>query len=125
VPANPVRIQLTQSSSSGGYGLVTPDYAIRPFNIGIGCVVSTAMIASTGTYSIQHTFDYTGSSAFISSNATWFENSVITAQTSNKDGNYAYPVSAIRVNVTSTSTQGAVGSATQPWLISATFIQAG
>ena len=125
MPTNPYRIQITASSSTGGYGFLAPDYAIRPFNIGIGCVVSTAMVASTGTYSIEHTFDYTGSSAFISSNANWFQNSGITAQASNKDGNYAYPVSAIRLNVTSTSTQGASGSATQPWLVSATLIQAG
>ena len=125
MPANPIRIQVTASSSTNGYVLVTPDYAIRPFNIGIGCVVSTAMVASTGTYSIQHTFDYTGSSAFISSNATWFENSGISSKSTNQDGNYAYPVSAIRLNVTSTSTQGASGSATQPYLVLATIIQAG
>ena len=125
MPANPVRIQLTQSSSTGGYGLCTPDYSIRPFNIGIGCVVSTAMTASTGTYSIQHTFDYTGSSAFISSNATWFENSGISSKTANQDGNYAYSVSAIRLNVTSTSTQGATASSVQPYLVLATIIQAG
>jgi hypothetical protein len=35
-----------------------------PFNIGIGCVVSSSNI----TYNVEHTFD-AGSSAFISSNA--------------------------------------------------------
>jgi hypothetical protein len=125
MPSNPYRIQITASSSTGGYGFYAADYAVRPFNIGIGCVVSTAMTASTGTYSIQHTFDYTGSSAFISSNATWFENSGISSKVANQDGNYAYSVTAIRLNVTSTSTQGATGSTSQPYLVSATIIQAG
>lgn len=55
------------------------------FNIGFGCVVS-----GSATYTIQHTFDGT----------TAFDHPTVAAQTANKDGNYAFPVRAIRVNVT-------------------------
>lgn len=87
-----------------------PDAAIRPFNIGIGCV------SSGNTYNIEHSFDYTGSSAFTSSNATWFQNSTISGATGNLTGNYAFPVAAIRLNVTAGSSTG---------LVTATLIQAG
>ena len=73
-----------------------------PFNIGVGCVVSSTNI----TFSVQHSFDYTGSSTFISSNATWFTNTGISRASSNVDGNYAFPVSASRGNVTAGSSQG-------------------
>lgn len=112
MPSNPYRITITGLSSTGGYGFYAPDYAVRPFNIGIGTVVNS----TTVTFSVEHTFDYTGSSTFISSNATWFPNSGITGKSTNTDGNYAYPVSAIRLNVTAGSSTGTV---------TATFIQAG
>ena len=77
-----------------------------PFNVGIGVVVS-----GTVTFSIQHTFD----DVF---NATvtpiWFTHPSLTGLTVNTDGNYAFPVRALKVLVTSGS-----GTAT------ATIIQAG
>lgn len=66
---------------------------LNPFNIGIGCVVT-----GTPTYTVEHTFDFVDD---INTAVTWFPNSTLTAQTTNKDGNYAYPVRAIRLNVTS------------------------
>lgn len=105
MPSNPFRVTLTGLSTTGGYGqLYVPDISVRPFNIGIGCVVNS----TTVTYSVEHTFDYTGLSTFISSNATWFSNSGITAKSTNQDGNYAYPVSAIRLNTTAGSSIGTV-----------------
>jgi len=106
-----IRYSITQTGS----GVTTPyfpDTMIRPFNIGVGAVVSSSSVL----YSVEHSFDYTGSSAFISSNATWFPNSGITGRSCNTDGNYAFPVSAIRLNVSSASTSATV---------SLTLIQAG
>lgn len=87
-----------QGSSLAHY----PNVMATPFNIGVGCVVNSTSI----TYTIEHSFDYIGSSTFISSNATWFPNSGISAKSTNQDGNYAYPVSAIRGNVTAGSSTG-------------------
>lgn len=108
MPSAPFRVTQTGVSTTAGFtNVFFPDYYVRPFNIGLGCVVNS----TTVTYSVQHTFDYLPTiltSGFVSSNATWFNNSGITAATSNQDGNYAYPVTAIRLNVTGGSSTGTV-----------------
>jgi hypothetical protein len=103
---------ITGLSSTFGFPVFVPDVMQTPFAIGVGCVVSSTNI----TYSVQHTFDYTGSSTFISSNTTWFTNTGISSASSNVDGNYAFPVSAIRPNVTAGSSTGT---------LTLTLIQAG
>lgn len=69
------------------------DYKQDPMNIGIGCVI----VSGTATYTVEHTFDDVFDSTVT---PVAFANSGITAQTTNKDGNYAYPIRAIRLNVT-------------------------
>lgn len=81
-----------------------------PFNVGFGVVVT-----GTPTYTVQHTFDNLSNyDATASGFTTWFNHPTIASQTINADGNYAFPVSGIRVNVT-----GGTGTATL------TVIQAG
>lgn len=104
MPSCPYSITVTGLSSTFGYPTYFPDTMIRPFNIGIGCIVNSTSV----TYNVEHSFDYTGSSTFTSTAATWFQNSGISAKSTNQDGNYAYPVSAIRLNVTAGSSTGTV-----------------
>lgn len=66
------------------------DHKTNPFNVGFGCVVS-----GTATYTVQHTFDSVDSGT-----PTPFNNAYVAGQTANADGNYAFPVCAIRVNLT-------------------------
>ena len=69
-----------------------------PCNIGFGCVIT-----GTATYTVQHTFDDLQGShgpAITAGAATWFNHPFVAAATTNQDGNYAYPVRAIRLNVT-------------------------
>ena len=108
MPSMPWRVTMTGiSSADNNYPTYFPDYlAQRPFNYGVGVVLGST--ASTNSYSVQHTFDYTGSSAFLSSNATWFNNTGMTALSCSLDGNYAFPVTAIRLNSTGGSTAVAV-----------------
>jgi len=105
----PARFVLT------GLGTTTPwntDYLRpSPFNIGVGCVVNSTNV----TYNVEHTFDPIFQNAFASSIAviasslaTWFQNTGMTAQSTNKDGNYAFPVIGIRLNVTAGSSTGTV-----------------
>jgi hypothetical protein len=68
--------------------LITENY-ISPFNIGFAVVVT-----GTITYSVQHSFDDP------SALTDWFNHPTINGQTTNQDGNYAFPVTAIRVNAT-------------------------
>jgi hypothetical protein len=71
---------------------------LTPFNVSVAVVASS----SGTTYSVQHTFDDT-SFGFISSNATWFNNTGISSAAGNSNGNYAFPVTGIRINVTAGS----------------------
>lgn len=117
MPSNPFRVTQTglSTGANGFTSILFPDYDIRPFSVGVGCVASSTSL----TYSIQHSYDYTGSSTFISSNATWFTNTSFSSATGSAEGSYAYPVSAIRLNVTATTTSTASNT------VSMTAIQAG
>lgn len=85
----------TVSSATTGSPLGI-DYHENGFGVGFGCVISAGAVL---TYKIQHTFDpifspdYTGT-------ATWFDHSTVTGKTANQDGNYAFPIMAMRLNVT-------------------------
>jgi hypothetical protein len=62
------------------------------FQIGFGCVVT-----GTVTYTVEHCFD----NLLAGETPTWFPHTTVAAQTANKDGNYAFPIFALRINVTS------------------------
>ena len=99
----PITLSKTGTGSSG---LAVLDHYQTPFNVSIGAVTS-----GTVNYTIQHTFDDVLNSAVT---PTWFNHPTMAALTANSDGNYAFPVRAVRVFVNSGS-----GTAT------ATVIQAG
>lgn len=94
--------------SKTGVGSSSPigtDLYISPFNVGFGVTV-----VGTVNYTVQHTFDNIQTNA----NPTWFPHPTIAAQIANADGNYAFPVAAIKLLINSGD-----GSATL------TLIQAG
>lgn len=63
-----------------------------PFNIGLGLVVT-----GTVNCTVQHTFDDVFAPTFNPGTATWFSHATITGAASNVDGNYAFPVTGIRL----------------------------
>lgn len=93
-------------TGSGSSSIAPLDHYQSPFNVGIGVVVS-----GTVNYTIQHTFDNIFDSSVT---PTWFNHPTLASQTANADGNYAFPVRAVKVLVNS-----GAGTAT------ATVIQAG
>jgi len=93
-------------TGAGSSSVAPVDTYRNPFNIGIGVVVS-----GTVNYTIQHTFDDVFNSAVT---PVWFSHPTLNALAANADGNYAFPVRAIKVLVNS-----GAGTAT------ATIIQAG
>lgn len=99
----PIVISKTGTGSSP---LAPMDHYQTPFNVGIGVVVT-----GTVNYTIQHTFDNVQGSAVT---PTWFSHPSLASLAANADGNYAFPVTAIKVLVNS-----GAGTAT------ATLIQAG
>jgi len=66
---------------------------ISPFNVGFGVIVS-----GTVNYTVQHTFDDP-----ITGFSTWFSHPTVASQAANADGNYAFPVTGIKVLVNSGS----------------------
>lgn len=74
------------------------DYMQNPFQVSVACVMDAA-----GTYSVEHTFNY--STVFSptwngSTGVTWFPNTgIVNATAGTASGNYAFPVAAIRLNV--------------------------
>ena len=63
-----------------------------PFNVGFGVTIT-----GTPTYTVQHTFD----NPWTTTSPVWFDHPTVAAETTNQDGNYAFPVAAIKVVVTS------------------------
>lgn len=83
----------TVSSQAAGSALVV-DYAQNAFAVGFGVVVSAG---GSLTYQVEHTFDNPMDSTVT---PTWFVHPVVVGQTASKDGNYAFPIRGIRLNVT-------------------------
>jgi hypothetical protein len=100
-------IVLTRSGTTGTSTVGVLDTYRSPFNVGIGIKVS-----GTATCKIQHTFDNVLTAD--PSAAVWYDHPVLTSITADADGNYAFPITAVRVNMTA-------GTGT----VTATFIQAG
>ena len=90
----PVRVTVASQTASAPIPL---DHYQGPFNVGIGVAVAAG---STLTYSVQHTFDDVWAEGFDPSTAVWFTNSALGSKNNTLDGNYAFPVTAIRLNVT-------------------------
>lgn len=75
------------------------DVRQTPFNIGFGCVIQSG----TPTFSVQHTFSSVYGQSVDPAAWEWFTSADVNAASSNTDGNYSAPVSAIRLQVTGAS----------------------
>ena len=83
--------QITVSKTGvGSSSPVAMNYNISPFNVGFGVKVT-----GTVTYTVQHTFDDPAVGF-----TTWYAHPTIANKTDNQDGNYAFPVSGIKLLVT-------------------------
>lgn len=100
----------TVSASSAGNShspIFVTDRWQTPFNIGFG-----AVIATTAHFTIQHTFD--NPQTVSADKLTWFPHEFVVGASANIDGNYAFPVAAIRIEISAASEGG----------VTTTFIQA-
>jgi len=84
------------TGTSGVTAPVPMDQYISPFNASVAIVPT-----GTATYTVQHTFENPFSADFNPATAVWFNHPDLTSESSNNDGNYAFPVSAIRLNISS------------------------
>ena len=86
-----MKVQIAAQTGAGSTGPFGMNTNVTPFNVGFGVIVS-----GTVNYTVQHTFD-DPSVGF----TTWFNHPTIASQAANADGNYAFPVTGIRLTVNS------------------------
>lgn len=73
------------------------DYRAKPFSVSLMADVAAG---STLTYKVQYTSDDIYDSAWNPATANWQDHSILSAQTASNNSNLAFPVTAIRLNVT-------------------------
>lgn len=88
-----MRRTTVSKTGTGSSSSVPMDQYISPFNVGMGVVVT-----GTVNYSVQHTFDDVYDATVT---PVWFTHPTLASLTANADGNYAFPVTAIKVLVNS------------------------
>lgn len=86
-----MRAQNVSQTGIGSSSSLVMNTNISPFNVGFGVTVSGNV-----TYSVQHTFDDPGVGF-----TTWFSHPTIASKTDAQDGNYAFPVTGIKLLVSS------------------------
>lgn len=85
--------RITETVSGVGTSPVLPmDFRAQVFNVGFGCEAT-----GTVTFSVQHTFDDIYNLAIT---PVWFNHAFVVGSTTSVDGNYAFPISAMRLNIT-------------------------
>lgn len=82
-------------ASSNAYPV---DWTQNAFAIGFILVIT-----GTGTYKVQHTFDNVQDSTVT---PTWFDHPIVTGKTATSDGNYAFPIRALRLTCTAYTSGG-------------------
>ena len=92
----PVRVEVTGVDVSAPIPI---DQYLNPTNIGLAVVI----LSGTATYTVEHTMDDVFDENFNPATATWFPHPTMEDLVANADGNYAFPPTACRLNVTISS----------------------
>jgi hypothetical protein len=90
----PQTLTATALAQNATTAWVPLDIQQSPFNVSLGLVITS------GTWDVQHTFDDVFDSSVT---PTAFTHSSLTGETASIDGNYAYPVTAVRLKQTAAS----------------------
>jgi hypothetical protein len=85
-----MKLQTVSKTGTGSSSALVMNTNISPFNVGFGVIAT-----GTVTYTVQHTFDNPAVGFSV-----WYSHPTIAAKTDNQDGNYAFPVTGIKVLVT-------------------------
>jgi hypothetical protein len=88
------------ASSATTSGWIPLNQHATPFNVGFGCVVD-----GTVSYRVEHTFDDVQNPSVT---PVAFTHEDVSAASQNADGNYAFPVRAVRVAAVTAATGGSI-----------------
>lgn len=86
-----MKVQTVSKTGTGSSDAIVMNTNISPFNVGFGVIAT-----GTVNYTVQHTFDDPAVGF-----TTWFSHPTVAGETANADGNYAFPVTGIKVLVNS------------------------
>lgn len=85
---------------------ITPTFVLDHIKVTTGGVAMECIVTGTINYKVQHTLENVFGTTNPSTALNWLDHSTITAKTASTDGNYAFPVRAVRF-VVNTVTNGA------------------
>ena len=85
-----MKVQTVSKTGTGSSSAIVMNTNISPFNVGFGTIVT-----GSATYTIQHTFDDPGVGF-----TTWYSHPTVVDEDANADGNYAFPVTGIKILIT-------------------------
>lgn len=88
-----MKAQTIAVSSAASSAWIPLNTSKTPFNVGFGVTIGAGVL----TYKVQHTFDDVQDASVT---AVAFDHPDVTGETTNQDGNYAFPVRAVRLAVT-------------------------
>jgi len=86
-----MKVQTVSKTDVGSSSALVMNTNVTPFNVGFGVIVT-----GTVDYTVQHTFDDPAVGF-----TTWFSHPTVAGETTNQDGNYAFPVTGIKLLVNS------------------------
>ena len=86
-----MKVQTVSKTGVGSSDSLVINTNISPCNIGFGVIVT-----GTVNYTVQHTFDDPASGF-----STWLSHPTVASLAANADGNYAFPVTGVKVLVNS------------------------
>lgn len=86
-----MKVVIVSQTGEGSSSPIVMNTNVTPFNVGFGVIVT-----DTVNYTVQHTFDDPAIGF-----TDWFDHPTVESQGTDADGNYAFPVTGIRVTVNS------------------------
>jgi len=84
------------ATGAGPSGIFGVDINITPVNVAFGVTLSPG---ANLQYTVEHTYHDLWSPGYSIDDVQWFP--FLTNQTANADGYYGYPISGLRINITS------------------------
>lgn len=87
-----MKVQIVSQTDTGSSDAIVVNTNTNPCNIGFGVTVDSG----SPTYTVQHTFDDPAVGF-----TTWFDHPTVAGETTNQDGNYAFPITGVKVVISS------------------------
>lgn len=85
-----MKVQVVSQTDTGSSDAIVINTNTNPCNIGFGVTIDSG----SPTYTVQHTFDDPAVGF-----TTWFDHPTVVGETADADGNYAFPITGVKVAI--------------------------